>query len=313
MGMPNAFSGRTERRLVTSDQIEASHTHVSKSFNTMNKPSVFISKYFPSSVSAENFHLKKMMSMRYTDSMNLNVSLTSCSQTHATLPSDSCEKLFSEVNVQSHEISDSEVFIKEGESQGLGRDQNTSMYSVAGANFAFPVCQRDKVIIDKFQHDVIHEEKRKSLEIFEENVHTADSYVSSSNFNSTSKKSGQISVSLQQSRISSTKDSETAYDDTLHTTGKIDMPARIDNGLCQVCGDVAAGFYCGAFICEACKVFRYHFIIISNFDHIKLYCLYCEILKTFLGIFHHTMFIIHQNLTSLAFMNSNNHEIVIKF
>ena len=26
------------------------------------------------------------------------------------------------------------------------------------------------------------------------------------------------------------------------------------DGLCQVCGDVAAGFYCGAFICEACKV-----------------------------------------------------------
>ena len=23
---------------------------------------------------------------------------------------------------------------------------------------------------------------------------------------------------------------------------------------CQVCGDIAAGFHCGAFVCEACKV-----------------------------------------------------------
>lgn len=28
----------------------------------------------------------------------------------------------------------------------------------------------------------------------------------------------------------------------------------MENVACQVCGDVAAGFYCGAFICEACKV-----------------------------------------------------------
>ena len=29
---------------------------------------------------------------------------------------------------------------------------------------------------------------------------------------------------------------------------------HMENVSCQVCGDMAAGFYCGAFICEACKV-----------------------------------------------------------
>ena len=29
---------------------------------------------------------------------------------------------------------------------------------------------------------------------------------------------------------------------------------KMDNIMCQVCGDLAAGFYCGAYICEACKV-----------------------------------------------------------
>lgn len=29
---------------------------------------------------------------------------------------------------------------------------------------------------------------------------------------------------------------------------------HMENISCQVCGDVAAGFYCGAYICEACKV-----------------------------------------------------------
>ena len=27
-----------------------------------------------------------------------------------------------------------------------------------------------------------------------------------------------------------------------------------DSSLCSVCGDVAAGFHCGAYVCEACKV-----------------------------------------------------------
>jgi len=32
-----------------------------------------------------------------------------------------------------------------------------------------------------------------------------------------------------------------------------------DSSLCSVCGDVAAGFHCGAYVCEACKVRTYHF------------------------------------------------------
>jgi hypothetical protein len=45
---------------------------------------------------------------------------------------------------------------------------------------------------------------------------------------------------------------------------KFDEEIRFWNGLetgvgdmiCQVCGDKAAGFYCGAFACEACKVYH---------------------------------------------------------
>ena len=32
--------------------------------------------------------------------------------------------------------------------------------------------------------------------------------------------------------------------------GKANEPKFV----CQICGDVAAGFHCGAFVCEACKV-----------------------------------------------------------
>ncbi|XP_041351218.1 uncharacterized protein LOC121370170 [Gigantopelta aegis] len=39
--------------------------------------------------------------------------------------------------------------------------------------------------------------------------------------------------------------------------------------LCQVCGDVAAGFYCGAFICEACKKF---FVRTCKQDKVKYAC-----------------------------------------
>ncbi|XP_033734718.1 uncharacterized protein LOC117323546 isoform X2 [Pecten maximus] len=39
---------------------------------------------------------------------------------------------------------------------------------------------------------------------------------------------------------------------------------------CQVCGDKAAGFYCGAFICEACKKF---FMRASKLEKIKYVCL----------------------------------------
>ncbi|XP_046571180.1 nuclear receptor subfamily 2 group C member 1-like [Haliotis rubra] len=38
---------------------------------------------------------------------------------------------------------------------------------------------------------------------------------------------------------------------------------------CQVCGDVAAGFYCGAYICEACKKF---FVRASRQEKVKFVC-----------------------------------------
>ena len=34
---------------------------------------------------------------------------------------------------------------------------------------------------------------------------------------------------------------------------------------CQVCGDKAAGFYCGAFVCEACKVCKHRAIFVNAF------------------------------------------------
>lgn len=39
---------------------------------------------------------------------------------------------------------------------------------------------------------------------------------------------------------------------------------------CQVCGDRAAGFYCGAFVCEACKVIHVNlYVLLSNsFSHL---------------------------------------------
>uniref|UniRef100_A0A182YVP7 Uncharacterized protein n=1 Tax=Biomphalaria glabrata TaxID=6526 RepID=A0A182YVP7_BIOGL len=40
--------------------------------------------------------------------------------------------------------------------------------------------------------------------------------------------------------------------------------------LCQVCGDLAAGFYCGAYICEACKKF---FIRASKLERPRYVCL----------------------------------------
>ncbi|KAK7504333.1 hypothetical protein BaRGS_00004637 [Batillaria attramentaria] len=65
-----------------------------------------------------------------------------------------------------------------------------------------------------------------------------------------------------------------------HTTGQLEIsPKRMDNGLCQVCGDMAAGFYCGAFVCEACKKF---FIRASKQDKQKFVCLRhgtCKITK----------------------------------
>ncbi|GFR71482.1 nuclear receptor ROR-beta [Elysia marginata] len=52
-----------------------------------------------------------------------------------------------------------------------------------------------------------------------------------------------------------------------------------DVSLCQVCGDQAAGFYCGAYICEACKKF---FIRASKLKQMKYICLKqknCKITK----------------------------------
>lgn len=47
---------------------------------------------------------------------------------------------------------------------------------------------------------------------------------------------------------------ELMADEMPHSTGVHQMASSVDSGLCQVCEDVAAGFYCGAFVCEACKV-----------------------------------------------------------
>jgi len=46
---------------------------------------------------------------------------------------------------------------------------------------------------------------------------------------------------------------ERIADEIPHSTGVPQMVPS-DSGMCQVCEDVAAGFYCGAFVCEACKV-----------------------------------------------------------
>ena len=46
---------------------------------------------------------------------------------------------------------------------------------------------------------------------------------------------------------------ETVVDEVPHSTNTPQTAARVDSGLCQVCEDIAAGFYCGAFVCEACK------------------------------------------------------------
>lgn len=53
-------------------------------------------------------------------------------------------------------------------------------------------------------------------------------------------------------------------DEKPHTTCRLDLPSQMDNGFCQVCGDIAAGFYCGAFICEACKVSRALFFFLKH-------------------------------------------------
>ena len=39
-----------------------------------------------------------------------------------------------------------------------------------------------------------------------------------------------------------------------HLSSTADLGQPTDVTVCQVCGDQAAGFYCGAYICEACKV-----------------------------------------------------------
>ncbi|XP_045168098.2 uncharacterized protein LOC123531312 [Mercenaria mercenaria] len=45
---------------------------------------------------------------------------------------------------------------------------------------------------------------------------------------------------------------------------------HMENVSCQVCGDMAAGFYCGAFICEACKKF---YMRAYKQDKLKYVCL----------------------------------------
>ena len=43
--------------------------------------------------------------------------------------------------------------------------------------------------------------------------------------------------------------------------------ADVDIHVCQICGDVAAGFHCGAYVCEACKVSKHHILTYINVYH----------------------------------------------
>ena len=36
--------------------------------------------------------------------------------------------------------------------------------------------------------------------------------------------------------------------------GRRGRSKKVSKDLCQICGDYAAGFHCGAFVCEPCKV-----------------------------------------------------------
>lgn len=67
--------------------------------------------------------------------------------------------------------------------------------------------------------------------------------------------------------------------ETPHSTKGLDKTSLVDSTLCQVCEDIAAGFYCGAFVCEACKKF---FIRASKQEKQKFVCLresMCKITK----------------------------------
>ncbi|XP_052766898.1 uncharacterized protein LOC128207799 isoform X2 [Mya arenaria] len=51
---------------------------------------------------------------------------------------------------------------------------------------------------------------------------------------------------------------------------KTNKQKHLQNIACQVCGDIAAGFYCGAYICEACKKF---YMRAYKQDKLKYVCL----------------------------------------
>ena len=61
-----------------------------------------------------------------------------------------------------------------------------------------------------------------------------------------------LNVSSNQCHYANSSSSEIPDTTTVVIQQQVQLPQN--PGLCQVCGDVAAGFYCGAFICEACKV-----------------------------------------------------------
>ncbi|XP_076442606.1 uncharacterized protein LOC143281308 [Babylonia areolata] len=87
-------------------------------------------------------------------------------------------------------------------------------------------------------------------------------------------------------RVHSATDPGDAYtcggDWRVETPSSTEVPgkaAHFDSGQCQVCEDTAAGFYCGAFVCEACKKF---FIRASKQEKQKFVCLrdsLCKITK----------------------------------
>lgn len=90
-------------------------------------------------------------------------------------------------------------------------------------------------------------------------------------------------LSVETDNISESKSSEEVPDSTAMTTeGALKKERRWALGTrnpCQVCGDKAAGFYCGAFVCEACKKF---FMRASRQQKVKYTCLKaknCKITK----------------------------------
>lgn len=77
--------------------------------------------------------------------------------------------------------------------------------------------------------------------------------------------------------------------ETLPTHAESDYDGRMQplgiSSVCSVCGDIAAGFHCGAYVCEACKVKCYNILCIKCqasffyflFYVVLIYCLFSNL------------------------------------